>query len=94
MDLIIYKNHCALIERLNLFLGDQHKHFICRRCLSSYTSENMIMIHEPKCENNDITTIGTSNESHLHWKNHFHKNHYNLGYMQTSKLIMKKIILV
>ena len=23
---------------------------------------------------NDITTIGTSNESHLHWKKHFHKN--------------------
>ena len=34
----------------------------------------MLMKHEPKSENNDVTTIKTSNESHLHWKKHFHKN--------------------
>ena len=34
----------------------------------------MLKIHKPKCENNDITTIRTSHESHLHWKKHFHKN--------------------
>ena len=32
------------------------------------------MLQKPKCENNIITTIRTSNESHLHWKKHFHKN--------------------
>ena len=32
------------------------------------------MIHKPKYENYDITTIRTSSESHLHWKDHFHKN--------------------
>ena len=34
----------------------------------------MLRIHKPKCENNDKTTIRTSGESNLHWKNHFHKN--------------------
>ena len=34
----------------------------------------MLNLHKPKCENNDITTIRTSSESHLHWKEHFHKN--------------------
>ena len=34
----------------------------------------MLKIHKPKCENNDITTIRTSPNSHLHWKEHFHKN--------------------
>ena len=34
----------------------------------------MLKLHEPKCENIDITTIRTSLESHLHWKKHFHKN--------------------
>ena len=34
----------------------------------------MLKIHKPKCENNDITTIRTSSDSHLHWKKHFHKN--------------------
>ena len=34
----------------------------------------MLMKHKPKCENNDITTIKTSNKSHLHGEKHFHKN--------------------
>ena len=42
--------------------------------MCSHTSENTLMLHEPKCENNDITTIRTSNESHIFWKKHFHKN--------------------
>ena len=73
IDLAIYKNLYALIKKLNVFLGDHNKKFICRRCLNSYTSENLLLLHKPKCENNDITTIKTPTESHLHWKNHFHK---------------------
>ena len=65
IDLIIYKNHYSLIKKINVFLGDHHKIFIPRRCLNSYTSDNMLKIHEPKCENNDITTLRTSPESHL-----------------------------
>ena len=26
------------------------------------------MLHKPKCEKNDITTIRTSLDSHIHWK--------------------------
>ena len=74
IDLAIYKNHYVLIKKLDVFLGDHNKKFICRRCLCSYTSENMLLKHKPKCENNDISSIKTSNESHLHWKKHFHKN--------------------
>ena len=73
-DLLKYKNHYALSKKLNVFLGDHHKNFLCRRCLNSYRSENLLRIHKPKCENIDITTIRTSSDSHLHWKNHFHKN--------------------
>ena len=74
VDLLIYKNHYALIKKFNVFLGDLHKNFICRRCLNSYTSENMLMIRETKCESYDITPFITSSECHLHWKDHFHKN--------------------
>ena len=76
VDLLIYKNHYALIKKINAFLRDRdhHKNFISRRCLNSYTSENMLMIQKPKCKNYDITSITTSNESHLSWKKHFHKN--------------------
>ena len=34
----------------------------------------MLMIHKPKCENCDLTTIRTSSKSHLHWKDLFIKN--------------------
>ena len=37
----------------------------------------MLKIHKPKCEINDIITIRTSPDSHLYWKNHFHKNPLN-----------------
>ena len=72
-DLLIYENHYILIEKLNVFLGDHRRNFICRRGLNSYTSENMLLIHKPKCGNYDITTTRTSSESHLHWKNNFYK---------------------
>ena len=32
------------------------------------------MLHKPKCENNDITTIRASLETHNSWKKLFHKN--------------------
>ena len=34
----------------------------------------MVKTDKPKCENNDITTIRTSLESRLHWKQNFHNN--------------------
>ena len=34
----------------------------------------MIIEHKQKRGDDNITTIKTSNESHLRWKNHFHKN--------------------
>ena len=74
IDLAIYKNHYVLIKKLDVFLGDHNKKYICRRCLSSYTSENMLIKHKEKCGDDNITTIKTSNKTHLHWEKHFHKN--------------------
>ena len=42
IDLLIYKNHHALIKKLHVFLGNHNKSFVCRRCLSSYTCENAL----------------------------------------------------
>ena len=74
IELAIYRNHYNLIKKLDVFLGDHNKKIICRQCLSSYKSENMLMKHKQKCGEDNIATIKASNESHLHWKNHFHKN--------------------
>ena len=74
IDLLIYKNHYALIKKLHVFLGDHHKSFVCRRCLNSYTCENALLNHKEKCGDDNICAIRTSNESHLYWKKHFHEN--------------------
>ena len=34
----------------------------------------MLMKHKEKCGDDNITVIRISNESHLHWKKHFHMN--------------------
>ena len=88
IDLAIYKNHYVLIKNLDVFLGDHNKKNICRRCLSSYTSENMLIKHKQKCGKE-------LKMSHIFiGKNIFLKIHYILGYMRISKLILRKIILV
>ena len=74
VDLLIYKNHYVFLKKLHVLLGNYNKSFIRRRCLKSYTSENIILIHRPKSKNNDITTIRSPDESHRRWKTHFHKN--------------------
>ena len=36
IDLVIYKNHYALIKKLHVFLGNHNSKFICRRCLACF----------------------------------------------------------
>ena len=55
-------------------MGNHNKSFVCRRCLNSYTNENILINHKEKCGEDKICAIRTSNESHLYWKNRFHKN--------------------
>ena len=71
IDLLIYKNHYALIRKLNVFLSNHNKSFVCGRCLNSYTCENALMNHKEKYEDDNICTIKTSNQSHLYWKKTF-----------------------
>ena len=49
VDLLIYRNHYALIKKLHVFLGNHNKRFVCRRCLNSYTCENALLNHKEKC---------------------------------------------
>ena len=74
VDLLIYKNHYALIRKLHVFLGNHNKRFVCRQCLNSYTNENTLKNHNKKCGDDNICTIRTSSESHIQWKKHFQKN--------------------
>ena len=74
IDLLIYKNHYALLKKLRVFLGNHNEGFGYRCCLNSYTNEKALLNHKEKCGDDNICTIRTPNESHLYWKKHFHKN--------------------
>ena len=53
--------------------GKSQQKFVCRWCLNSYSNENTLINHKEKCGEDNICGIRTSRESHIHWKNHFHK---------------------
>ena len=72
IDLLIYKNHFVLIKKLNVFIGKGKCKYICRKCLNSYTSHNMLNKRKNLCGENQ--KLKTSPESHIYWKKYFHKN--------------------
>ena len=57
-----------------MFFDQNDSKFVSRRCLSSYSIENVKMKHSERLEQQELTSIKTSNECHLYWKHHFHKN--------------------
>ena len=75
IELLTYnKNHYVLIKKLQIFLANHNWNYVCRRFLNSYTSQNVLIKHKQQCGEQDITSLRLSNESHLSWKKHFHKN--------------------
>ena len=63
----------SIKKLLVFFLGKSDCKFVCRRCLSSYANEKVLEKHKFKCNQQEITSIRTSNESHIYWKKYFHK---------------------
>ena len=47
---------------------------ICRRCLlNSYTIKEVLFNHLQKSGQQEITSIKLGKESHIHWRDQFHK---------------------
>ena len=72
IDLLIYKNHYVLIKKLNVFIAKEKCKYICRKCLNSYTSHNMLYKHKNLCGENQKSK--TSPNSHTFWKKYFQRN--------------------
>ena len=55
-------------KKIEEFLIKDEIKIVRRRCLSSYSSQTVVMKHEQRCDQQKITAIETSNESHLYCK--------------------------
>ena len=55
-------------------MGKQGCRYIDKRCLKSYTNQDVLVNHVQKCCQQEITSIKLNEESHLYWKDHFHNN--------------------
>ena len=50
IDLLFYKNEYVLIKKLKVTLGNPNCNHVCRKCLSSYTFQNMLIKPKEKRE--------------------------------------------
>ena len=57
VDLIIYKNHYALIKKSDIILRNHNCKFVCRKRLNSYIYQKMLIKHKEKCGQKQITII-------------------------------------
>ena len=57
-----------------IFLVNQKCNYVCRRCLSSYTRQNVLTEHKRRSNQHEITSIKTSIASYFYWKKYLHKN--------------------
>ena len=58
---------------MHTFIGNSKCKFICRRCLSCFEHEHVLMKHKDRCEQQDFTAIKLPLDKQLNWKKHYQK---------------------
>ena len=52
IDLILYQNYCCLITTLRCLINkDSHTKHVCRRCLTAFSSQPVLIYHIIRCQN-------------------------------------------
>ena len=74
VDLLFYKNHYDLTNKLPVFSRKQDSKYICKQFLRSDSKQNVLMKHKHQCNQQEITIIKTSKASHLCFQKYFHNN--------------------
>ena len=65
IDLLLFDNHYCLITKLHCLLTkDSHMKWVCRRCLTAFSSEDLLNQHIDHCQKQQPTNITFS------WKDH------------------------
>ena len=73
IDLLIFENHYCLITKLHcLIKKNSHMKWVCRRCLTAFSSEDILNQHIDRCQKQQPTNITFS------WKDHLKLEDYHM----------------
>ena len=74
IDLLLFENHYCLITKLHcLTKKDSHMKWVCRRCLTAFSSEDILNQHIDRCQKQQPTNITFSWKDHLKFEDYHMK---------------------
>ena len=74
IDLLLYQNHYCLITKLHCLLNkDSHMKWVCRRCLTAFSSQPVLFDHIERCIKQQPTNITFSWKDHLKFEDYHMK---------------------
>ena len=69
IDLLLFENHYCLITKLHCLINkDSHMKWVCKRCLTAFSSEDILSQHIDRCQKQQPTKITFSWKDHLKFK--------------------------
>ena len=70
IDLLLFANHYCLITKLHCVINkNSHMKWVCRRCLTAFSSEVILNQHIDRCQKQQPTNITFSWKDHLKFEN-------------------------
>ena len=74
IDLLLYQNHYCLITRLHCLINkDSHMKHVCRRCLTAFSSQPVLIDHMERCIKQQPTKITFSWKDQLKFEDYHMK---------------------
>ena len=71
IDLLLFENHCCLITKLHCLINkSSHMKWVCRRCLTAFSSEDILNQHIDRCQKQQATNITFSWKDHLKFEDY------------------------
>ena len=74
IDLLLYQNHYCLITKLHCLINkDSHMKHVCRRCLTAFSSQPVLVDHIDRCQKQQPTKITFSWKDQLKFEDYHMK---------------------
>ena len=74
IDLLLYENHYCLLTTLHWLINkNSHMQHVCRRCLTAFSSQPVLIDHIERCIYQKPTNIKFSYKDHLKFEDHYMK---------------------